>query len=91
MNFTELNKREIDHIFRCFCSQVTMSYNKKYNLANILILFLNDKNIRDLFKLMLDVDNNFEAVKIFLDFDPTIYKSKYIMKYLNNNKLNLDV
>lgn len=91
MNFTELNKREIDHIFRCFCSHVTMSFNKKYNLANILILFLNDKNIRDLFKLMLDVDNNFEAVKIFLDFDPTIYKSKYIMKYLNNNKLNLDV
>jgi hypothetical protein len=42
--------------------------------------------VRELFKDLLSVSTDFEAIRLFLDFDPTLYKSKYIMKYLNNNK-----
>ncbi len=34
-------------------------------------------------KETLGVDNDYNALKIFFEFDPTLYKSKYIMKYIN--------
>lgn len=55
-------------------------------MANILLIYLQDKKVRDLFKVLLSVTTDFEAIKLFLEFDPTLYKSKYIMKYLNNSK-----
>jgi hypothetical protein len=55
-------------------------------MANILLLYLQDKKVRDLFKELLSVNTDFEAIKMFLEFDPTLYKSKYIMKFLNNSK-----
>ena len=45
---------------------------------------MQDAQIRDLFKQTLSLSSDFEAVRVFLDFDPCLYKSKYIMKYLNN-------
>jgi hypothetical protein len=35
---------------------------------------------------MLEVDNDVSAVRIFLEFDPSLCKSKYIMKYINSKK-----
>lgn len=34
----------------------------------------------------MDVEDDVSAVRIFLEFDPTLCKSKYIMKYLNHRK-----
>ena len=82
----ELEYRENLHLFRTFCSFLCIVYSKKYNMANILLLYLQNKGVRDLFKELLSVYTDFEAIKIFLEFDPTLYKSKYIMKYLNNFK-----
>lgn len=84
MYLKELDKRELDHIFKSLCSMLCILYNKKLNLANILLLYLQDSQIRDLFKQTLSLSSDFEAVRVFLDFDPCLYKSKYIMKYLNN-------
>jgi len=86
MNCTNLSQEETDHLFRCFCSFVCIATNKKHNLANILLLYLQQKPIRDFFKALMDVKEDFGAVKIFLEFDPSLYKSKYIMKFLNNSK-----
>lgn len=84
MYLKELDKKELDHIFKSLCSMLCILYNKKLNLANILLLYLQDAQIRDLFKQTLSLSSDFEAVRVFLDFDPCLYKSKYIMKYLNN-------
>lgn len=84
MYLKELDKRELDHIFKSLCSMLCILFNKKLNLANILLLYLQDAQIRDLFKQTLSLSSDFEAVRVFLDFDPCLYKSKYIMKYLNN-------
>jgi hypothetical protein len=84
MYLKELDKKELDHIFKSLCSMLCILYNKKLNLANILLLYLQDVQVRDLFKNTLSLSSDFEAVRVFLDFDPCLYKSKYIMKYLNN-------
>lgn len=86
MNCVNINRVETDHLLRCFCSYVCISFNKKYNLANILLLFLQNKNVRGLFKAMLDVEDDVSAVRIFLEYDPYLCKSKYIMKYLNSHR-----
>ena len=84
MNFGNLHREETDHLFRSFCSYVCIAFGKKYNLANILLLYLQNKNVKNLFKSMLDVDNDVSAVRIFLEFDYSLCKSKYIMKYINS-------
>jgi hypothetical protein len=86
MNFNNIHREETDHLFRSFCSFVCIVFNKKYNLANILLLYLQNKNIKNLFKAILDIENDVLAVKIFLEFDPSLCKSKYIMKYLNSHR-----
>jgi len=80
----EIDKKEIEHVFKSLCSLLCIVYNKKLNLANILLLYLQHSDIRDLFKTTLSLTTDFEAVRVFLDFDSCLYKSKYIMKFLNN-------
>jgi len=82
----ELEYKENLHLFKTFCSYLCIVKSKKLNIANILLLYLQDNNVRDLFKVLLSVYTDFEAIKLFLEFDPTLYKSKYIMKYLNSSK-----
>lgn len=80
---------EAEHLFLAFCSFVTLSNIKKMNLANVFLILLQNKELRDLFKIYCDVDTDFAIVQSFLRFDPSLYKSKYVMKYLNNNKKKL--
>jgi hypothetical protein len=77
---------EQDHLFLAFCSYVTLIHAKKLNLANVFLMVLQNKSLRDLFKLYCDANNDFAVVQTFLSFDPSLHKSKYVMKYLNNAK-----
>lgn len=78
--------RESEHILLSFCSFCTLLKGKKLSFQNVFILVLQDKELRNILRGLLGVDSDFEIVKIFLDYDPTITKSKYITKYINNNK-----
>jgi len=82
----EKEYKETKHIFNSFCSFICILKNKKMNYASILLLYIQDKKIRDFFKMMHNVDNDMSAIKIFLDQDSTLHKSKYIMKFINNKK-----
>jgi hypothetical protein len=82
---------EQDHLFLAFCSFVTLINAKKLNLANVFLLVLQNKALRDLFKLYCDVDNDYAVVQTFLTFDPSLHKSKYVMKYLNNAKKKITI
>jgi hypothetical protein len=86
-----LAEYEAEHLFLAFCSFVTLLHVKKMNLANVFLILLQNKELRDLFKLYCDVDTDFAVVQTFLKFDPSLHKSKYIMKYLNNNKKKLNM
>jgi len=77
---------EQDHLFLAFCSFVTLTHSKKLNLANVFLMVLQNKPLRDLFKYYCDATSDFAVVQAFLSFDPSLHKSKYVMKYLNNTK-----
>lgn len=77
---------ELQMLFLSFCSFVTLTQGKKLNIPNIFLLTLKNHHLRNIFKARLDLDTDFEAVSIFLRYSPSLYKSKYIMKYLNKTK-----
>lgn len=78
--------QETDHLLLSFCTFCTLIKGKKLSLQNIFVLILKEEKLRNILKDLLCVDSNFELVKLFLQFDPTIVESKYITKYLNLNK-----
>jgi len=92
MNITTTNPastiidRESEHILLSFCSFSTLLKGKKLSTQNVFVLILQDDRLRDILKELLGADNNYEVIKLFLEYDPTIIKSKYITKYLNTNK-----
>ena len=82
----ELEKDELNHNFLCFCSLICIINGKKLNLPNIFLLVLKNETYKSLLKYMLTIDNDYDLLKFFIDYDYTISKSKYISKYLNSNQ-----
>ena len=87
--YTVLEKKDIVHKFLTLCSFVSVCENKKLNLANVFLLVLKEKKYRELFKESLIIESNFDLVRLFLQHDPYLYKSKYITKFLKKHTLNL--
>jgi len=87
--YTVLEKKDIVHKFLTLCSFISICENKKLNLANVFLLVLKEKRYRDLFKDALIIESNFDLVRLFLQHDPYLYKSKYITKFLKKHTLNL--
>lgn len=78
--------KEITKTFMSFCSFISIINNKKMNLPNVFIILLKEPKLRNIFKELLDIETDFELVQLFLFYEPSLYKSKYIMKYLNNKR-----
>tara|TARA_R110000824_G_scaffold34014_1_gene108644 strand:+ start:1329 stop:1625 length:297 start_codon:yes stop_codon:yes gene_type:complete len=78
-------KNESEHLLLCFCTFCSLLKGKKLSLQNIFILVLQEKKLRDILKELLTIETNFDVVKLFIDFEPSITKSKYITKFLNAN------
>ena len=83
---SEKEQKEKEHIFNSFCSFVSILNNKKMNYASILLSYMQDKKIRDFFKMLHNIDNDMSAIRLFLEHDSALYKSKYVMKFINNKK-----
>lgn len=81
--------QEYRHSFLSFCTLVCMIKNKKLNLANIFLIMLQEPKIRTIFKNMSDIDNDYDALKKFLEYDITLHKSKYIRNFLDANNFTL--
>lgn len=82
----DIAKRELDHLILCFCTFCCQLKGKRLSLQNIFVLVLKEEKLRNMLKTLLTVETNFEMVKIFIEFEPQIAESKYITKYLNQNK-----
>ncbi len=80
-------KKEYNHLFLSFCTLVCHMNNKKLNLPNIFIIILKHKDMRELYKSMMCIDSDYDACKKFLEYDPTLYKSKYIKNFITNNNI----
>tara|TARA_R110002012_G_scaffold223782_1_gene395774 strand:- start:122 stop:418 length:297 start_codon:yes stop_codon:yes gene_type:complete len=82
----EITKRELDHLLLCFCTFCCQLKGKRLSLQNIFVLVLKEEKLRNMLKTILTVETDFEMVKMFIEFEPQIAESKYITKYLNQNK-----
>ena len=80
-----LMKEETEHLLLCFCTFCSLLKGKKLSLQNIFILVLQEEKLRNILKDLLTIETNFDVVKLFIDFEPSITKSKYITKFLNAN------
>jgi hypothetical protein len=83
---SNLIEEESTHLFLCYCTFVMNVKGKKLSIQNVFIQTLQSEKLKNIFKEILNLDTDFELVKVFLDFDPTIAKSKYVTKYLNSQK-----
>lgn len=81
-----ITTRELDHLLLCFCTFCCLLKGKKLSLQNIFVIVLKEEKLRKILKVLLTVETDFEMVKIFIEFEPQIAESKYITKYLNQNK-----
>ena len=79
----ETENQEIFEAFLAFCTFVSLTSGKKTNIANIFLKVLQNKHLRSIFKKQMEIETDFEAVSLFLQFDSSLHKSKYIKKYLN--------
>jgi hypothetical protein len=83
---SDIVKREVEHIISCFCTFVSQIKGKRLSLQNIFLVVLQEPRIRTLLKQALSAETDQEVVKMFIDHDPSILKSKYIAKYINSVK-----
>jgi hypothetical protein len=77
-----IEQEESNHLFLCFCTFVMNLKGKKLSIQNVFIQTLQSEKLKNIFKEILNLDTDFELVKVFLDFDPTIAKSKYVTRWL---------
>lgn len=83
-------ENEYNHIFLAFCSYVCIIKNKKMNLPNIFLWLMREPELREIFKMLCDVETDYDVLKCFLQYEPSLHRSKYIRNYLQDNpKLNL--
>ena len=79
-----LVEAESNHLFLCFCTYVMNLKGKKLSIQNVFVNTLQEEKLKTIMKLVLDLDSDYEIVRMFLDFDPSIAKSKYVTKWTNS-------
>jgi hypothetical protein len=80
----KIEEEESTHIFLSFCTFVMNLKGKKLSVQNVFVQTLQDEKLKNVAKMMLSLDSDYELVKVFLDFDSSIAKSKYVTKFINS-------
>ena len=78
-----IQDEEMLHSFYSFCTYVSICSDKKMNFATVFLKILDNKILCDIFINVMEEENAFNAVKKFIQIEPSVTKSKYIAKYLN--------
>jgi hypothetical protein len=81
----DLIEGECTHLFLCYCTLVMNLKGKKLSIQNVFIQTLSSEKLKTILKEILDLDTDYELVKVFLEFDPSIAKSKYVTRYVKTS------
>lgn len=81
-----MEKRETEHNFLCFCGFLCMLVGKKLNLPNVFLLVLKNPKYKQVLKTLVSIETDFELFKLFIEYEPSLSKSKYISKFLNSRE-----
>jgi hypothetical protein len=79
-------EEETNHLFLCYCSFINHLKGKKLSIQNVFVTTLQEERLKTILKTILSLDSDQELVKVFLDYDPTISRSKFITKYINSEQ-----
>ena len=77
---------ESDHLFLCYCSFVNHLKGKKLSIQNVFVTTLQEEKLKTILKTILSLDSDQELVKVFLDADQSLAKSKYVTKYVRGEQ-----
>ena len=75
--YTILEKKDNIHIFLSLCSFISICENKKINLANVFLLVLKENRYRELFKKLLELDSNYDLIKILISLKPSLFSKTW--------------
>jgi hypothetical protein len=81
----EIIEDESSHLFLCYCSFVNNIKGKKLSIQNVFVETLKDEKLKNIVKMILSLDNDQELVRMFLDFDPSIAKSKSVSQFIKED------
>lgn len=59
---------------------------KKLSIQNVFVQTLQDEKLKNVMKTILNLENDYELVRVFLEFDPGVSKSKYVTKWIRSTK-----
>ena len=82
----QVSNDELDRAYIIFCSYVCILHNKKLNLPNIFLSMIKDARLMQVFKVLSDLETDYDCLQYFLKRDPSLHKSKYIKKYINDTE-----
>ena len=81
--YNSIETEEFLHSFYSFCTFVAIVNGKKLNYATVFLKLLENESLLNLFKLYINEETNYGALKKFIQTEPSVTKSKYITKFLN--------
>jgi hypothetical protein len=84
---TTMIEEETSHLFLCYCTFVNNLKGKKLSIQNVFVVTLQEEKLKSVLKTILSIDSDQEIVKVFLESDPSIAKSKYVTRIFNNKKI----
>jgi hypothetical protein len=79
-------ENESDHLFLCYCSFVNHLKGKKLSIQNVFVTTLQEDKLKTILKTILSLDSDQELVKVFLDQDQSLAKSKYVTKWIRSDQ-----
>ena len=83
---SNLIEEEVNHLFLSFCTFVMNLKGKKLSIQNVFIQVLQSEKMMTIMKEILNLETDYELVKVFLEFDPSIAKSKYVTRFCRTIK-----
>lgn len=81
----EIIEDESNHLFQCFLTFVNNLKGKKLSVQNVFVITLQDDKLKSILKNILSLDSDQELVRVFLDYDQSIAKSKHVSKFTRKN------
>ena len=80
----DIMEEETNHLFLCYCTFINNLKGKKLSIQNVFVTTLQEEKLKTILKTILSLDSDQELVKVFLEYDPSIAKSKYVTRFSRN-------
>jgi len=81
--YQDIQTAEFEKSFYSFCTFVSLVHDKKMNFATVFLKILENKALRDIFISIIEEENDFTAIRKYIQTEPSVTKSKYVTKFLN--------